>query len=171
MKGHTLIALPLMLLLGACATAPVPCGTAQGTCPMQAIERAAAAAPYGVRGRYVLVVRRVGRAQGLVYLDSQRDYRDPRNVAVVIYRRAQAQLRARLGGDLARTLMGHRIAVIGRVRRVRVRFYDDAGHYSGKYYFQTHIDVGRGAQVLDLSARGTAPVSPAPTPAPPAPNG
>ncbi|WP_329740565.1 hypothetical protein [Dyella sp. A6] len=120
---------------------------------MQAIDRAAAAAPYGVPGRYTLVVRSVGHAKGLVYLDSQRDYRDQRNVSVVLYPNAQAQLRARLGGPLAKTLEGHRIVVVGAARQVKILFMDN-GHTTGKYYYQTHIPVTRGNQVTDLPIHG-----------------
>lgn len=153
MRARLLIAVTLVALLSACATTPqVPCGTAQGICPMQAIERAAAAAPHGVPGRYTLVVRSVGRANGLIFLDSQRDYRDQRNVAVELYPQAQSQLRARLGGPLEKALEGRRIVVIGAARRVKILFLDSNHHYSGKYYYQTHITVTRGNQVLELPA-------------------
>jgi len=151
MRVRSLIAVTLLAFLSGCATTPqVPCGTTQGICPMQAIERAAAAAPYGAPGRYTLVVRSIGQSNGLIYLDSQNDYRDQRNVAVVLYPRAQAQLRARLSGSLERALEGRRIVVMGSARRVKILFVDSHHHYSGKYYYQTHIAVTEGDQVQEV---------------------
>lgn len=160
MKVRVVIVAMLAALAAACTTAPpLPRGTAQGICPMQAIERAAAAAPHGVRGRYTLRVRRVGHADGLVYLDSQRDYRDQRNVSVVLYPQAQAQLRARFDGSLSRTLQGQRIAVTGVARRVKIVFLDSHHRATGKYYYQTHIAVIRGRQLEQLPAAAAGPAA------------
>lgn len=149
MKQRYVIATTMVLALFASAARPsVPCGAGQGMCPSQAITRAAAAAPYGAPGRYTLVVRSVGRVKGLIYLNSQRDYRDQRNVSVVLYPQAQHQLRARLGGSIAQGLEGHRIAVIGTARRAKTLYLDAHHHATGRYYYQTHIAITRGNQLV-----------------------
>lgn len=152
MKEHYVLASTMVLAMFASAAAakpPVTCGTGHGLCPKQAIERAAAAAPYGSPGRYTLEVRSVGRSKGLIYLNSRRDYHDRRNVSVVLFPKAQHQLRARFGGSITKTLEGHGIAVIGTARRVKTAFYDDNHHYTGRFYYQTHIAVTRGNQLVE----------------------
>lgn len=149
MRDRYVIATMLALALFAgAARSSAACGGHQGLCPSQAIKRAAAAAPYGAPGRYTLVVRSVGREKGLLYLNSRRDYRDRRNVSVVVFPQAQHQLRARLGGSIIRALKGHRIAVIGAARRVKVVFQDRHHLPTGRFYYQTHIALTRGNQLV-----------------------
>lgn len=150
MKTHFAIATTLILAtFASAAKPPISCGSGHGICPKQAIERAAAAAPYGAPGRYTMVVRSVGRAKGRIYLNSRRNYHDHRNISVVLFPQVQRQLRARFGGSIANTLKGQSIAVIGSARRVRIVSRGDQHDHAGKYYYQTHIAVTRGNQLVE----------------------
>ena len=68
---------------------------------------AAEVAPQGVSGLFEMTVRGSGIADaGRLYLNSQPDYRDPRNLSVVLTPAIQAQLRERFSADPAEFLDG-----------------------------------------------------------------
>ena len=108
--------------------------------------KAADAAPHGVYGVFELAVRRAELVGTDFFLNSQDDYRDPRNLSVEIGPIAQEALRNRLGQDLDKALKGHTIRVLGYAHTVRIDFMSD-GKPSGKYYFQTHVPVGSANQI------------------------
>ena len=114
--------------------------------PGEAITRAADAAPRGVRGRFVLKVRAVGRVGGRLYLNSELDYRDQRNLAVAVRPGAARATMKRLGLRRDGDFVGRRIAVDGVAERVRIDFTSNRRR-SGKYYYQTHVRVNRPGQI------------------------
>eukprot|EP01030_Chromulinospumella_sphaerica_P016622 gene16622-16438_t len=95
--------------------------------PQQAIMMAADVAPQPVYVTVDLQVRGIGMQNGFTYLNSEKDYRDQRNVE------------AKFGGQLAAFARGKRILVKGPARRVTIWFFDDEGRRSDKFYYQTHI--------------------------------
>jgi hypothetical protein len=117
--------------------------------PMEAIERAAALAPGAYPGVFVMTVRASGRQGSSLYLNSESDYRDPRNLSLEVRPVAQAQLESRLGASAETALRGRTIRVDGAARRVRIDFTAD-GRPTGKYYYQTHVVVERGEQLLSV---------------------
>ena len=100
----------------------------------------------GVAGTFVLQVRATGTDDGRVYLNSETDYRDQRNLTIAITPAAAGALTARLGAPPAAALAGQRIVVDGVATRVRIDFTVD-GHPSGKYYYQTQVQVTDAAQI------------------------
>lgn len=114
--------------------------------PGEAISRAADAAPRGVRGRFVMKVRAVGRADGRLFLNSEEDYRDQRNLSIAVTPDAARATMTRLGMRRDGDFVGRRIAVSGVAKRVRIDFTSD-GWPTGKYYYQTHVRVDRPGQV------------------------
>lgn len=133
-------------MLSACATAPSP-GAAAPLNPMQAVMRAAEAAPRGVDGVFELEVRGSGRDAFFSFLNSEADYRDQRCLTIVLSPAATAALRARLGGDPVEVLRGRHIVVTGTARRERIDFTAN-GMPTGKYYYQTHVRVSDAAQIV-----------------------
>ena len=135
---------------------PAACGLALAGCatrvaappitPTQAIVLAADAAPLGVKGTFVMEVRAVGRQDGDIYLDSERDYRDQRNLTIAIPPDAALELRQRFGEDADVALMGKRIRVSGQAVRVKVGFFAN-GMLTDKYYYQTHVNVFEARQI------------------------
>jgi hypothetical protein len=110
-----------------------------------------------VRGVFELPVRATGRQDGRLYANSERDYRDQRNLTVAIEPAAETGLRERLGGDPAAALVGRRLRVTGAAQRVTIRFSCGDGP-SDKYYYQTHVRVFRADQVaIAPDAGGGAP--------------
>lgn len=118
--------------------------------PVEAIRMAADAAPAGVQGRFVMTVRATGRAEAnRLFLNSEADYRDQRNLSVAIDRRVARTLLDRAGWASDDRFRGRRIAVDGAARRVRIHFISN-GRPTGKYYYQTHVDVRRLEQLSFL---------------------
>lgn len=116
---------------------------------MHAVHLAAAAQGRPVAGVFALRVQAADRAEGRIFFNSERDYRDPRNITIVVHGDAVRDLEKQLGGDPVDLLRGKRIQVTGDVRRVRIDFMQD-DRPMGKYYYQTHVDVTRAAQLRVL---------------------
>ena len=144
-RRHGWLLAALLASLAGCATDPRITPGARWIDPSQAVQLAAAAAPRGVSGVFALTVQATARP-GPLYLNSERDYRDPRNLTAVVLPEAAAALAQRLHGEPERELRGRRILVAGQARRVRIDFVVD-GRPSGKYYYQTHVVVSDAAQI------------------------
>lgn len=110
---------------------------------------AAAVAPEGVNGIFEMQVRNIGRQNGILYLNSESDYRDPRCLTIVVPPATADALSQRFGADVDRHLAGKTIAVRGTARRVRIHFYSN-GKMTEKYYYQTHLDL-KAARHLTVS--------------------
>jgi hypothetical protein len=106
--------------------------------PEQAVMNAAAVAPRGVTAIFEMPVRAVGRSTGKLHLNSERDYRDQRNLSILVSPVVERALSERLGEPLENRLVGATIAVRGTAYRVRIDFFED-GRPTGKYYYQTHV--------------------------------
>jgi hypothetical protein len=133
----------LALGLAACATSPE---RAVWIGPAHAAQLAAAAEGRPVHGVFALTVQAVDSEHGRTFLNSERDYRDPRNISLVLQPDAARSLATRLGmRDLA-DLRGRQLLVLGHVRRVRIDFTQD-GRPTGKYYYQSHVAVHDAAQL------------------------
>ncbi len=130
-------------------------GRMDGLPPMVAVLAAAEAGSRGVPGIFALTVAGAGKdGKGVVYLNSEEDYRDPRSLNLRISGEAAAAWRD-LHREDPQALKGRSITVVGYARRVRIDF--TAGDLpSGKYYYQTHVDVSEPWQIM---------VGDAPTPA------
>ena len=152
---------PLVVALAACAPTPQATVGHAGAPPLivdgpramaaemsarDAILAAADAAPRAVPGRFILPVRASGMDNGRLYLNSEYDYRDQRNVSVSISPRAIVQLQRLYGTDPGAALRGRTLRIEGAARRVRIDFTGN-GRPTGKYYYQTHIDVLDAAQI------------------------
>ena len=109
--------------------------------PEQAIFAAADAGPRrGVRGVFEMPVQRAEAVGRRFFLNSQRDYRDQRNLSVAIAPSALRALRERFGDNLSDAFLGRTVRVSGRAERVRIDFVSH-GRRTGQYYYQTHVTV------------------------------
>jgi len=116
--------------------------------PGQAVLRAAAAPHSGVTGVFVMEVQATGRTDK-VHLNSELDYRNPRNLSIAVMPDAAAELERLLGGPPEVVLKGKRIQVNGTARLTRIDFVVD-DKPSGKYYYQTHVRVRDASQIQVL---------------------
>ena len=106
--------------------------------PEQAVINAAESEA-GVTGVFEMVIRATGRAQGNLHLNTQLDYRDPRNLSIVIPAEIEEALAARLGQPVEQAVLNSAIAVRGTARKTRIDFLDPSSRPTGRYYFQTHL--------------------------------
>ncbi len=115
---------------------------------MQAVLLAAEAAPAGVPGTFRLHVYATDHNtdSGITYLSSERDYRDQRNLAVVISPDATVQLTERFGAPPSDALRGRDVLITGEAKRVAIHFLIE-GVPTGAYYYQTHLPVSDAAQI------------------------
>ena len=151
------LVLPMVLLLAACQAGPkedvepalvvfTP-DNLQRFLPEQAVMAAASAAPRSVPGIFTMPVRATGKAGRRVYLNSELDYRDQRNLTVNIDQRAARALAARFGAPPEEFFKGKAIEVRGAARRVTIGFFEN-GRPTGLYYYQTHVNVRGSSQIV-----------------------
>jgi hypothetical protein len=141
------------LLLASCAS-PLPQTTQLRLTPAQAVINAAEM-PGGVSGVFEMVVRSTGREGGKLFLNSELDYRDPRNLTIDISPAVEKALQERLGAPVENAVARRAVAVRGTARKVRTNFTIE-GRPSGKYYFQTHLTLG---SARDLTVAGERPTA------------
>lgn len=123
-------------------------GLGQPIPPMFAVMMAAENEQTGVMGLFAFEVKSVGRAGDDLFVGSEADYRDQRNLSLRIAPEAQRELHLLHRADPETMLMGKQVSVWGRVRRVRIDFTSD-GLPTGKYYYQTQLAV-RDAKQLQV---------------------
>ena len=136
------------LVLASCQSGPIApnLAAAPGMSAPQAVMAAADAAPRGVPGNFALVVRRAEMVGPRLYLNSEDDYRDQRNLSIAIQPYVLPGLRDRLGKELRTALVGRDIRVRGVARRTRIAFFEN-GKPTGLYYYQTHVVVDSAYQI------------------------
>ncbi|WP_407352514.1 hypothetical protein [Luteimonas sp. R10] len=138
-----LIALAMAAMLAACST--VPRNTQGWIEPVDAVRAANDDPLNGVRGHFVLTVKALNSYSDRTFLNSERDYRDQRNLTVKMPTSMVPSLEQRLGVGL-QGLKNRRLVVLGVAKRVRIDFLAD-GRPTGKYYYQTHVQVDSPTQV------------------------
>jgi hypothetical protein len=89
-------------------------------------------------------VRGAGRQNGWLYLNSETDYRDQRNLTIALPPKAARELEAQLGDDPVIAMKGKTIRVTGTAQRTTIWFLEN-GKRSNSYYYQTHV------RLMDLS--------------------
>ncbi|MBU6248930.1 MAG: hypothetical protein KGN77_14355 [Xanthomonadaceae bacterium] len=149
MKLLLSLALGLVALSG-CSTPPRRAGGQAPQAwitPVQAVILAADAAPRGVRATFAMRVRSTGAQGDRIFLNSQPDYRDQRDLTIVIGPRVAEQLQERLGADPRVALKGRDIRVTGWAVRTKIYFFAN-GEMTDKYYYQTHVNLIDAGQLI-----------------------
>ena len=108
--------------------------------PRHAVELAADAAPSAVGGVFDVQVRATGDQDGIIYLNTEIDYRDQRNLSVDIPPDVAAALQTKYGESPETFFKGKHLAVTGAAQRVTIWFFAN-GVQTDKYYYQTHVKV------------------------------
>jgi hypothetical protein len=111
--------------------------------PAQAISRAAAASPKPVRALFQFKIQNAAKSGSGYYLDSEKNFRSPSNLGIVIRASAMPGLTKKYGADLKSALVGKTIKVIGQVRRISVG--------KAKTSTATEVEVTYAGQILSVS--------------------
>lgn len=107
--------------------------------PIEAIRAANEDPAQGVSGEFIVTVKALDSDKGWSFVNSEKDYRDQRNLTIRMPAAMVPDLEKRLGVEFSE-LMNRRLVVRGIAKRVRINF-TGGGLPTGKYYYQTHVQV------------------------------
>lgn len=139
----------LLAALGGCATlASAP--PAPWTEAADAVRAANVEPARPVPGTFLMTVQAIGGENGQIFLNSERDYRNQNCLTVVLAPGVAEPLAQQLGVDVP-GLLHRRLSVRGQAQRVRIQFHTAQGAVSGKYYYQTHLQVDDPNQIAFAS--------------------
>jgi hypothetical protein len=138
------------LTLSACSSTPTNVSAAETTDIIQLIEQAKRRFPEVVRGSFKIPIKATGSQQGVVYLNSNLDYRESTNLTIVLNPSTVIALTKMYHSSPDVYLKNKMLDVTGKVERVRIYKYEN-GKRTKKYYYQTHIRVTSIDQIQVLS--------------------
>jgi hypothetical protein len=107
---------------------------------LDVIGKAAGSVPEGVYGEFTFRIKASGEQRNIVYLNTEKDYRDQRNVTIALHPKILPQLENKYGSTPKEFFLGKSLFVKGHAKRVRIELLSK-GRRTGKYYYQTHIRV------------------------------
>ena len=130
----------IFITLGGCTSTSDNGNSQIGLTARDAIELSENSAPKNTRGIFTLSIKASGAEKQYVYLNTELDYRDRRNVSVVLLPEFQEAFLTKYGVDAQTMLMNKDLTVSSFAKRMKIYFFVD-GKPTEKYYFQTHIPV------------------------------
>ena len=146
MKNTSLLIL-FSLILSGCSNYAKK--SEQTITPSQAIEYSAASAPDSYKGIFEMNVKAGNLRERMIFLNSELDYRDQRNLTVVIRPNVAIELTKKYGEDPLKHLLNKRIVVKGEAERMKIWMFYKTKKLN-KYYYQTHVFVNSADQISIL---------------------
>ena len=137
MKYFVLISI---LILSGCTSTPKVISDSDITSTMNLIALTEEAAPAGIKGVFKLSIKAAGIQNSGIYLNTELDYRDRRNVSVAIHPRTVNAFIKKYGTSPDLYFINKTVEVTGEAKRMIIDFYA-MGKKTEKYYFQTHINI------------------------------
>ena len=107
---------------------------------------AAEIAPGGVSGVFELHIKSTGRQGGIIYLNSETDYRDQRCLTLAIDPIVARGFIQEYGEEPDIYLKNKTVRVSGEAQRVKI-WFNSKGKRTEKYYYQTHVSVTNESQI------------------------
>lgn len=108
----------------------------------QAVHQASASSkPF--RAVFQFRVANAAKSRDGYYLDSEKDYRSPSNLGVVIRASAMTGLTQKYGADLRNALIGKTVKIIGQVHRASVG--------KNRTAWATQVEVTHAGQILSAN--------------------
>ena len=107
-------------------------------------------APDGIKGTFQLPIKASGSQRGIIYLNTEKDYRDRRNITVAIHPNLIDAFTKKYGESPDSYFINKTIVVTGEAKRMKI-FFISKGRITKKYYFQTHVKVASLNQIKVLS--------------------
>lgn len=139
-----------IVILSACSSTPEAPLQTEATDIIQLIEQAKRRYPEPIRGTFQIPIKASGSQNGMVFLNSNLDYREPTNITLAI---APSTIESfintyKRSPDIY--FKNKTLEVTGKVERVKIYMYKE-GKRTKKYYFQTHIRIKSTDQIKVLS--------------------
>jgi hypothetical protein len=139
-----------VLVLSACSTTSEVISTPGLTDAMRLIEKTEINAPNGVKGSFQFQIKAAGQQRNNIYLNTELDYRDRRNITISLHPKTVIDFTKKYGSSPKVFLINKNIEVMGKAKRMKIWFFSN-GKKTEKYYFQTHIRVTSINQINVLS--------------------
>lgn len=146
-----LILLLSILALSACSSTSNISSNSTTTDIVQLIEKAKRRFPEVVRGTFYIPIKAAGIHRGITYLNSDLDYRDPKNISIDIAPPLTELFTKTYGSPPVSYFINKKIKVKGKVERIKISMFEEGKRRSTKYYYQTHIKVTSLSQIQVLS--------------------
>lgn len=139
-----------VLILSACSSTAEVTSKSEVTDIIQLIEQAKRRFPEGVIGTFQIAIKATGSQNGIVYLNSNLDYREPTNITLALAPSTIKEFSDTYNASPGSYFKNKTIEVTGKVERIKIYLYKN-GKVTKKYYFQTHIRVTAIDQIRVLS--------------------
>ena len=107
-------------------------------------------APNGINGTFKLPIKASSVQKGIIYLNTETDYRDRRNMTITLQKKVIEAFITKYGTSPHLYLINKSIEVTGEAKRLKINFFTN-GKVTKKYYFQTHINVSSLHQIKVLN--------------------
>ena len=139
-----------VLILSACSSTPEIASKSELTDIPKLIKKAQRRYPEGVIGTFQIPIKASGNEGGVVFLNSDLDYRDPKNITVLLEPSTIESFTKIYKASPDSYFINKTIEVRGKVERIKIYRYTK-GKRPAKYYFQTHIKVTAVDQISVLN--------------------
>lgn len=139
-----------MLVLSACNSTPETASTSKATDVVQLIEKVKRRYPEPVRGTFLIAIKATGSQNGVVYLNSNLDYREPTNITLALDPSTIDTFTNTYHSSPDLYFKNKVLEVTGQAERIKIYKYEN-GKRTKKYYFQTHIRVDSVTQIRVMS--------------------
>lgn len=139
-----------ILILSACNSTVELASKSATTDIIQLIEQAKRRFPEGVIGTFQIPIKATGSQNGIIYLNSDLDYRDPKNITLALAPSTIEVFSKTYNSSPELYFKNKILEVTGKVERIKIYVFKN-GKRTKKYYFQTHIRVTSIAQIRVLS--------------------
>lgn len=126
-------------------TVTPPDNAAEWMTANDAITLLAKVAPDGVQGSFVFEIRAMGRADGVIWLNSEPEYRSPQSLNVAIPPHVAADFKLRHQAAIEDFLKGRKVVVRGIVQRVKIQKSKPED-----FYYQNQIHLWSAHQIRML---------------------
>jgi hypothetical protein len=129
-----------VIVLSACSSTPQITSSSGTTDVMSIIQQAAENTTKGVKGTFQLSIKATGVNRNIVYLNTELDYRDRRNITVAIHPKLIKAFISKYGVSPDVYFLNKNIEVKGKAKQVKI-WLTSNGRRTDKYYYQIHIKV------------------------------
>lgn len=138
----------LLTTLSGCSMQQTAVPAKPGLTALDAIVLSEQSAPAPVLGLFSLQIHNAEKLGSTVYLNTEYNYRDRRNVSIVLTPKMLEEFALLYPEQQSEQyFLGRTIVVNGAATRQTICFYSQ-GKKTDKYYFQTHIPVYLTGQIL-----------------------